>query len=302
MKYAAIFSVLLSSCHAGKKPDAAISDIQTVAETVDFARAFYDTTRTLTAVKARFPFFFDAATPDSVWQKKRYNALERSIYRATEALNFHRYKPELLDLFKHLKFYYPDCKLPTTYWYVSGLDWQNPVFYRDSLLLVAGDLFLGADSKFYQRLPRYMRARFDPAQKSCPKDQTFLAQLLYFGKIRMLAKALVPQIPDYQLMGYTTASWQWCLNNEFQIWNYFITADLLYQKDKRLKTRFLSTAPFSKFYLEIDTDSPDRVGIWIGWRIMQAYRDENSQCTLPDIIRENDPMCILKASQYKPKP
>lgn len=61
-------------------------------------------------------------------------------------------------------------------------------------------------------------------------------------------------------------------------------------------------APFSKFYLEIDTDSPDRVGIWVGWRIMQAYRDENPQCTLPALITENDPMRILKASQYKPKP
>ncbi len=288
MKYAAVFLFLLTSCHAGKKPDGAVSGIQVAAETVDFARAFYDTTRTLAAVKVRFPFFFDAATPDSVWEAKRRNAWERSLYRATESLHFHRYKPKLLDLFKHLKFYYPDCKIPTTYWYVSGLDWQNPVCYRDSLLLVAGDLFLGADSKFYRGLPRYMRARFEPAQilphlalalakafVPLPRDQTFLSELIYFGKIRMLAQALAPQIPAYQLMGYTRASQQWCLDNEFQIWNYFVTADMLYRKDKRLESRFLSIAPFSKFYLEIDKDSPGGVGIWVGWRIVQAYRDKN---------------------------
>lgn len=283
--------------------------------TVDFATAFYDTTRTLSQLKRRFPFFFNASIPDSVWQEKRRDTLERALYRAVEKRQFPRYAPQLTELFKHVKYYFPHFKAPVTYWYVSRIDWQNPIFYRDSLLLVAGDLFLGADAPFYAGLPRYMRARFEggqliPRLALClakalvppPRDRCFLSRMLYRGKCLMLAQAFVPTVSAYRLMGYTPAQWQWCLDNEFEVWNYFVSRDLLYDKDQALDARFLKQAPFSKFYLSIDNASPARIGSWIGWRIMQAYRAAQPRLSLTQCIWASDPLGLLRVAHYKPKP
>lgn len=305
----------LASCHARKKAYPVRSAVSTPIKTVDFAAAFYDTTRTLAQLKSDFPLFFNPATADSVWRKKRRDTLERSLYKAVEAQHLTWYEPQLAALFKRVKSYYADFKSPTTYWYVSDVDWQNPVFYRDSVLLTAGDLFLGADARFYQGIPRYISARFEAGQLLPrvalalaqsfvfpPEVHSFLAEMLYRGEIQLLAKAFLSGLSDSRLMGYSERDWQWCLDNEFQIWNYFKSRDLLYKSAPALSRRFLADDPFSKFYLDIDRDSPGWVGIWVDWRIVEAYRAEKPELSLPQLLQQDDPLALLRASHYKPKP
>jgi hypothetical protein len=54
------------------------------------------------------------------------------------------------------------------------------------------------------------------------------------------------------------------------IWRYFIDKQLLYSDDQKLIPRFINPAPFSKFYLEIDNESPGKVEL-IGWQIVNSY-------------------------------
>jgi uncharacterized protein YjaZ len=87
--------------------------------------------------------------------------------------------------------------------------------------------------------------------------------------------------------------------NEEQIWRYFIERELLYSTENGLDARFLAPAPFSKFRLELDSESPDRLGSYVGWQIVRAFMAKNS-VTLQQLI--NLPAEeVFKQSNYKPK-
>jgi uncharacterized protein YjaZ len=102
-------------------------------------------------------------------------------------------------------------------------------------------------------------------------------------------------------MSYPKNKMNWCLSNESNIWSYFIENQLLFSTQYQTKQRFIEDAPFSKFYTSFDTDSPGRVGQWIGWRIVNSYMDSHPEISLTDLIKEQDAQKILRESRYKPK-
>ena len=91
----------------------------------------------------------------------------------------------------------------------------------------------------------------------------------------------------------------WCAENEGYIWRYFIDKEMLYSVDAKLIPRFLSPEPFSKFYLEIDNDSPGQVGAWIGWQIVRSYM-KNNDVTINELMNKKAKE-IFEQSKYKPK-
>ena len=74
---------------------------------------------------------------------------------------------------------------------------------------------------------------------------------------------------------------------------------MLYSSDSKLPNRFTNVAPFSKFYLEIDNDSPGRVGQWIGWQIVRSFM-QNNDVSMQDMLKMDDKE-IFEKSKYKPK-
>ena len=80
---------------------------------------------------------------------------------------------------------------------------------------------------------------------------------------------------------------------------YFIENRLLYSTDSKLYARFVANAPFSKFYIDIDKDSPGRIGVWLGWQIVRSYMNNNS-VNLQQLLQTNAEE-IFKKSKYKPK-
>ena len=63
--------------------------------------------------------------------------------------------------------------------------------------------------------------------------------------------------------------------------------------------RFINLAPFSKFYLEIDNESPGRVGAWIGWQIVRSFA-KNNDVPIEELLKMNAKE-IFEKSKYKPK-
>jgi hypothetical protein len=191
------------------------------------------------------------------------------------------------------------------------MDYQNKVIYTDSLLLISLDLYLGKNHKFYE-FPEYLKQNFEPNQilpdivtsfstTKIPfgNNKNFLSQMIYAGKQLYLKDLLLPQTSDAEKIGYNQEQITWCKENESYMWRYFIQEELLYSNDSKLPSRFINTAPFSKFYLEIDNDSPGRVGTWIGWQIVRSYM-ENNDVNLQQLL-QMDPMEVFQNSKYKPK-
>ena len=73
---------------------------------------------------------------------------------------------------------------------------------------------------------------------------------------------------------------------------------MLYESNVKNEFRFINEAPFSKFYLEIDNESPGRVGQWLGWQIVRSYM-ENNDVSLDQLL-VTDAKTIFEKSKYKP--
>ena len=104
---------------------------------------------------------------------------------------------------------------------------------------------------------------------------------------------------NHEKIGYTIDQYQWAEANEFYIWQYFVEKELLYDTDKKLVSRFISPAPFSRFNLELDSESPGRVGQYIGWQIVKSYI-KNNPTSLSKML-QMDALEIFKNAKFKPK-
>ena len=215
-------------------------------------------------------------------------------------------------LFKHIVYYFPSYTIPTVVTLTTEVDYENRIILTDSLLLIGLDNYLGQDHRFYKGIDRYISKGLDKqylesdivsalSKKviSFPRDRSFLAQMVYYGKELYLKDLLIPWQTDGQKIGYDTDQLSWAQANEEQIWRYFVERELLYSTDPKLGPRFLDPAPFSKFRLELDNESPGRLGRYIGWQIVRAFMEKTE---LPVEQLWNLPAeTIFKQANYKPK-
>lgn len=305
---------IIISCDKKLKIENEVASIPVELKIERFDKAFYETpTKDIARLKSNYPYFFPMGTPDSVWTNKMKNPLYRELYTEVQEKfpTLELLNSDLEMLFKHLKFYYPKTKTPKIVTLISEMDYLNKVIYTDSLVLISLDLYLGKDHKFYD-FPDYLRQNFEPNQimpdlvssfaskKIVPPTQNdLLSQMIYFGKELYLKDLLLPTTSDAEKIGYTPAQITWCTENEGYIWRYFMEEKLIYSTDSKLANRFINLAPFSKFYLEIDNESPGRVGTWIGWQIVRSFM-ENNEVNLSDLM-QIDAKEIFNKSKYKPK-
>lgn len=309
-----ILILSFASCDKKSKEQKAAEAIPVKLNVVRFDKLFFETPpQDLPKLKSDFPFFFPKGNRDSVWLEKMQNPLWRELYTEVQKkyANFEPVQNELELLFKNIKNNFPQTTIPKVITVISEMDYNKKVIITDSLAIISLELYLGKDHKFYQ-FPKYLKQNFEQKQilpdvvssfslqKIAPvTDKNLLSQMIYFGKQLYLKDVLLPEYNDADKMGYTLEQINWCEENESYMWRYFIENELLYSNDQKLANRFINPAPFSKFYLEIDNESPGRVGAWLGWQIVRAYV-KNNEVSLEQVLKMNAKE-IFEKSKYKPK-
>lgn len=309
-----VFSLFFLSCNQKSKVEKAVEEIPIEIKVHRFDKAFFETApEDLPKLKAAYPFFFPAGNDDNVWIEKSKNPQWRELFTEVEKKysNFDVETTKIEELFKHIKYYFPETKTPKVYTIISEMDYQTKVIYTHDMLVISLELYLGKEHKFYQ-FPEYLKQNFEQNQilpdiassfaktKINPStDHTFLSQMIDAGKELYLKDKLLPEYTDEDKIGYKKEQIIWCQENEGYIWRNFIENKLLYDTDQKLIPRFINPAPFSKFYLEIDNESPGRVGCWIGWQIVRSFMD-NNEVSLPQLLKI-DAKEIFEKSKYKPK-
>lgn len=309
--------VFLFSC---KKKSAIEKDIETkkVSFSVDrFENKFYNaTTSNLDSLKVEYPYFFPSYVEDSVLISKMespiYRELHDSVVKQFPNENF--IKDEVESLLKHISYYFPSEKLPTKIvTTMNDVDIELKSFYSDSLVVIGLDCYLGAKSKFYVDFPVYQSKNFEKNQIGPDLVSSFTANkvakasnrqlvsaMVYYGKKLYVKDLLLPNHTDASKIGYTEQQHQWCLENEYYIWSYFIEKKLLYDNNPKNEFKFIIDAPFTKFDLvEIDNQSPGRVGQWVGWQIVKSFVKNNPSISLHEML-ELDANTIFEKSKYKP--
>ena len=279
-----------------------------------FDKAFFETpTSELPKLKQKFPQFFPQDVPDNVWTEKMTNPQWKELYTEVEKKysNFDPEKKEIEDVYRHIKYYFPKTKAPKIYTLIYEMDLNTKAIYADSLILISLEMYLGKDHKFYE-YPDYLKQNFEKRQMlpdivssfsaskiPPPHDKTLLSQMVYAGKELYMKDLLIPNYTDAEKIGYKPEQIKWCTENEAYMWSYFVEGKLLYSTDSKLGNRFINLAPFSKFYLEIDNESPGRVGTWVGWQIVRSFM-KNNDVPLQKMLMM-DANEIFNKSKYKPK-
>ena len=309
-----VFYLLILSCDNKSKVKKAVTAIPLELKVTRFDKIFFETPpQDLGNVKKEFPYFFPKGIDDSVWFNKMQDPLWRELYTEVQNkyANFDPVKVELEKLFKHIKYYFPETKTPKVITIISEMDYRNKAIYADSLAVISLELYLGKNHKFYQ-FPNYLKQNFEQRQIAPDLVTSFaerriqpvvekdlLSQMVYQGKVLYLKDLLLPDYSDADKIGYSVQQIKWCQENESYMWRYFIEKEMLYSNDQKLVARFINPAPFSKFYLEIDNESPGQVGAWIGWQMVRSYIN-NTDVPLAALLKTNAKELFVK-SKYKPK-
>ena len=316
-RFIAVLVILISlhSCKNETRVSEDVSKIQLNLTVQRFDREFAEAKPgDIPKLKQKFPYLFPKQYSDSVWIAKLKDTLQNEIFSEVNK-TFPDFDKETADLelfFKHVVYYFPKYRTPEVITVISDVDYSNRVILADTLLLIGLDNYLGKDHKFYGGIEQYIAAGLDKTflisdgasafgktKLRFPSDRTFLAQMIYYGKELYLKDKLMPLATDAQKIVYTPEEMEWAQANEEQIWRYFIEREILYSTDNMLAPRFLDPAPFSKFRLELDNESPGRLGRYMGWQIVRAFMNNNDVKLnqLLDLSADE----IFKKSNYKPK-
>ncbi|MDC7998658.1 gliding motility lipoprotein GldB [Gilvibacter sediminis] len=309
-----IFGLLFACSDAPQvKPEVLDIEIQTdvIRFDLEFDRALESE---IPQLKAKYPQLFPQQYPDSFWVAKKRDTLLQALAKEVQQAypDFTEQEEELNLLFKHLKYYFPDFTPPTVYTVLSEVDYKDPVLWAGDQMSIGLDNYLGAEHPFYEGIPLYIAANMKSQQIVADvanlasrayvppaRNRSFLGQMLYHGKLLYLQTLLLPLESEATLMGYSEAQYQWATENEMDIWRYFVEREVLYDTNPKLLNQFINPAPFSKFYLEIDNESPGRIGRYMGLQMVKAFA-ENTDSSLAELLTTPADQ-LYQQSKYKPK-
>lgn len=312
------FGALLISCNNEPKDLRNIEVKSTEkVELIDISKDYFSE-MPLEDFKQKYPWFL-GNIPDEDYEKRRKDSTEIDIYqKAIKGIDKAKLNEDLSQMFARVKHFFPTFKTPKVFLYSSSLEGitDYPVFFRtdEGMIFVDISAFMGKDSQYYEGLDIYLKNMMNPenilpqiggvvAREFVifnPQERKFLDMMMMEGKVKFLQDIFLPNIADNLKMDYTENQQQWAVANEGNIWNYFVENDLIFSDDNKLYERFMSVAPFSKFYTEIDQKSSPRVGTFIGWQIAKSFFKENPNTDLAVFLKMNA-TDIFNQSNYKPE-
>lgn len=219
---------------------------------------------------------------------------------------------QLVESFTNIKKNFPDFRAPKVVTMVTGFMGPDLVV-TDSLVVIGLDYFAGAKAKFRPQgpeYPQYILRRYDKEylvaaivfaisdkyNATNRQDQTMLADMIYYGKGYVFTKAMLPEVGDSLVIGYSDKQLTQTFNAQDLVWGHFIDNQLLYQTNPAIKQRYLNERPFTA---EIGQACPGAIGRWIGWRIVGRYHDEHTSVSIAELMRNTDARQIFEQSGYK---
>ena len=222
-------------------------------------------------------------------------------------------KADLNMAFSHYVYYFPEDSIPPIYTYISGLNYEEPIVINPKAILIGIDLFYGKDYPPYGQLqiPQYISKNHETEfitpivmrefakQRFAPylKGDNMLETMIGLGKIEYLIEAMMPTIMDSTRFQFTTKQMVWCYSHEQSFWKHLTMKNFLFSKDYHTYKRFLQHGPFVS---SMERDSPGRAGIFIGYRIVKDFMEQNPEVSLPELMTNTDFTSIFKRSKYNP--
>jgi len=149
-----------------------------------------------------------------------------------------------------------------------------------------------------QILPMAMRVWAEDMVQMPGADATMLDVIISEGKKLYFAAEMLPDMDESQIIEYRPEQFQWCVENELQIWGFLLENDILYSSKMGEYNRYVNESPTT---YGMPPESPGKTGIWIGWQIIKAYMKAHPRTPIDKLLSELDAREILDGSGYKPE-
>lgn len=222
--------------------------------------------------------------------------------------DLHDIENELGSAFAKIKAQFPDFTPPKVVATFTGL--ENDIYVSDSVVYIALEAFLGPKASYRPQQPDYILYRYqkpfivptvvrfisDKYNKMAQDDGTLLSDMIYFGKAFEFTKEMLPKGSDSLIIAYPDSVMRQAWNAQDLVWAYFIDKSLLYEKQPKIKEKYIGERP--KVF-EIGPNCPGRIGQWVGWRIVQRYLKENPSVTLKELMDNGNAQDIFIKSKYR---
>ncbi len=229
------------------------------------------------------------------------------VYKNTDGL-----AADFEKALKYYHYYFPTQIVPHIATFISGFNY--PIAVTDSALGLGLDMYLGKKCNYYKlmAMPQYqidymskeylltdgMRSWLQTEFESAETHKNLLSEMIFEGKILYALDFLMPEEQDTIKMEFSFKQLQWLNQSEAAIWAYFIDKNLFFSTKASENVKYINPAPFTA---GMPKDSPGRVGVWLGYKIVKAYMESNPSITLAQVMQERDAQKILNQSHFKPK-
>ncbi|MDR3327874.1 MAG: hypothetical protein LBT04_07130 [Prevotellaceae bacterium] len=218
---------------------------------------------------------------------------------------------KLTNAFARGKYFFPKLPVPQCIIHLSGFN--QSVLTGDNFISVSVDNYLGENYPAYARPDFYTYQRQNMKPEKIPSDyihawlstefeydaskEQLLDEMIYRGKLVYLTSLLLQSEPEELIVGYTKEQWQWCKRYEKDMWGSLIESKHLFSNESTLRMKYLEEAPFTQPFTQ---KSPGRAGVYIGWRIVESYMENNPKVTPLELVQNTDAQQILEQSGYNP--
>ncbi len=242
--------------------------------------------------------------PDSIFEKKFADFQKVPILKQTHSEISKQFKDldqienTIIDGFKRLSIHLPNAKFPENI-YFSYSGFQSSAFCTDKSSMIGLERYLGEKNEITQSLPpnlfyEWVKKGMNPIyierDAVCAWAMTHLVNLdnpkntiealINYGKVIYLTEAAFPTFEKEKIIRYSKRDYDWALRNEASFWQYLVDQKQLFVLDDKLLANYLQEAPFTA---GIPMKGPDRLGQFLGWRIVQSYM-EQYDITLKELI------------------
>ncbi len=227
-----------------------------------------------------------------------------------------RAEKSLAQAFGRFSVHFPQARTPDIFWMYSGFNYA--VYPQGEVLGVGLEFYLGADHPAVTGLPvsiypRYAQRRMVPEHLVSdalrgwllvhfqadyhPGRSTTASQILYWGKMLYVARAIAPDLTLEQILNWDQDELAWAQKNELDIWIELRKEEILYSKRTADALRWTRDAPFTAAGA-VPQESPDRLGWYMGLRWVEDFMDRHPNLSLQELLDKKDVLPFLQT--YRP--
>ena len=325
--------LFLVSC-GNKKNVPDVSNIQIELSTQRFEQDFFklDTLNietSLNNINKKYPSFLPdylynilgLTPPQNSIEKQLKLFLKDSLYSNvfTDASKQYRsltsVEKELKLALQLTKYYFPKYQPPTKiYTFIGPIDGVGTAITSDHSFAVGLQGYLGKTYPAYQlgyitqTYPSYKTRRFEEQYiaTNCVKNiieelfpnksngRPLAERMIEEGKRMYLLDALLPYTTDSVKTGYTQNQLELCIKNEKNIWAFFVSGNLLFEREPSLISPYVTDGPKTQ---ELSEAAPGNIGQFTGWQIVKSWMKEHPKTSMQQLM-QTDAMSIFNDVGY----